>query len=161
MALPYVMPPVSPFDTITAQETNERIANIQSLAAGTGLNTSSVTGDKIASYRISRQNNTTNSSPTTARIETGWGYIQGNNTANMSKVVTFSSAFTSAPIVMVSFAGYANSAPTTNSNLQDNGTYIVTPQGIINTTFTVNMTRSASTYTSTFWYVYNWVAIGS
>lgn len=35
--LPYVMPPVSPFDTITSQETNERIANIEAVADGTGI----------------------------------------------------------------------------------------------------------------------------
>lgn len=48
MALPYVMPPVSPFDTITSQETNERIANIEALAAGTGLNDGVITNSKLS-----------------------------------------------------------------------------------------------------------------
>ena len=45
--LPYPMPPVSPFDVITSQAENERIANIKSLADGTGIGDGAVTSDKI------------------------------------------------------------------------------------------------------------------
>jgi hypothetical protein len=41
--LPYTMPPVSPFDVITSQAENEKIANIESLADGTGIGDKSVT----------------------------------------------------------------------------------------------------------------------
>lgn len=47
MALPYTMPPVSPFDVITSQAENEKIANIEALAAGTGLDDGAVTTAKI------------------------------------------------------------------------------------------------------------------
>jgi hypothetical protein len=45
--LPYPMPPVSPFDVITSQAENERIANIESLADGTGVGDGAVTAAKI------------------------------------------------------------------------------------------------------------------
>lgn len=45
--LPYTMPPVSPFDVITSQAENERIANIESLADGTGIGDGAVTLGKI------------------------------------------------------------------------------------------------------------------
>lgn len=43
----YTMPPVSPFDVITSQAENERIANIESLADGTGIGDGAITSDKI------------------------------------------------------------------------------------------------------------------
>lgn len=46
MALPYTMDPVSPFDIITSQAQNERIANIEALAAGSGLDDGAVTPAK-------------------------------------------------------------------------------------------------------------------
>lgn len=45
--LPYTMPNVSPFDTITAQETNERIANIKAVADGSGIGDAAVGATKI------------------------------------------------------------------------------------------------------------------
>lgn len=59
--LPYPMSPVSPFDVITSQAENERIANIESLADGTGIGDKSVTADKIdfatfADYTLSEIN---------------------------------------------------------------------------------------------------------
>lgn len=47
MALPYTMPPVSPFDVITSQAENEKIANIEALADGTGIDNKAVTIAKI------------------------------------------------------------------------------------------------------------------
>lgn len=55
MALPYPMSPVSPFDVITSQAENEKIANIESLADGTGIDDGAITASKIdlASYYTS------------------------------------------------------------------------------------------------------------
>lgn len=52
MALPYSMSPVSPFDVITSQAENEKIANIESLADGTGIDDGAITASKLdsASY---------------------------------------------------------------------------------------------------------------
>lgn len=47
MALPYPMSPVSPFDVITSQAENEKIANIESLADGTGIDDGAITATKI------------------------------------------------------------------------------------------------------------------
>lgn len=45
--LPYSMPPVSPFDVITSQAENERIANIKALADGTGIGDNAITASKL------------------------------------------------------------------------------------------------------------------
>lgn len=69
MPLPYPMPPVSPFDTITAQETNERIANIEALAAGTGLNNGAITAVKTAF----------GGNYSTSEVNTGFTYTGGQD----------------------------------------------------------------------------------
>lgn len=45
--LPYPMPPVSPFDLVTSQAENERIANIEALADGTGIGDKAIPAGKI------------------------------------------------------------------------------------------------------------------
>lgn len=58
--LPYPMSPVSPFDVITSQAENERIANIKSLADGTGVGDGAVTAAKIDFTTFSKGWNTNN-----------------------------------------------------------------------------------------------------
>lgn len=65
--LPYPMPPVSPFDTIKSQETNERIANIESLANGTGQGDGSITAVKTAF----------GGNYTTTEVNTGFTWVDG------------------------------------------------------------------------------------
>lgn len=80
--LPYAMPAVSPFDTITAQETNERIANIESLADGTGIGDGALTAIKTnfgGNY-------------TTSEVNTGFLYTDGKTIYKR----TFSGTITSA-----------------------------------------------------------------
>lgn len=50
--LPYTMAPVSPFDVITSQAENENIANIESLADGSGRGDGSVTTTQIANAAV-------------------------------------------------------------------------------------------------------------
>ena len=52
MALPYPMAPVSPFDVITSQAENEKIANIESLADGTGIGNNAISTAKIADNAV-------------------------------------------------------------------------------------------------------------
>lgn len=47
MSLPYPGKVYVPFDILTAQELNEDVANIESLAAGTGINDAVISYDKI------------------------------------------------------------------------------------------------------------------
>lgn len=58
---------------------------------------------------IKRQNDTTNTAPAGARIETGWGWIQvgGGAVAQVSETVTFNTAFTTLPIVLMTYGGDA------------------------------------------------------
>lgn len=68
--LPYTMPPVSPFDVITSQAENERIANIKSLADGTGIGDSAVTSDKVDWTTVQ----TAQTGWTTPTLQNGWVY---------------------------------------------------------------------------------------
>lgn len=65
--LPYTMSPVSPFDVITSQAENERIANIESLADGTGIGDNAITADKTAF----------GGNYSTSEVNTGFKWIDG------------------------------------------------------------------------------------
>lgn len=60
MALPYPGKVYVPFDILTAQELNEDVANIESLAAGTGFNTGAIPTAALANISV-----------TTAKINDG------------------------------------------------------------------------------------------
>lgn len=65
-----------------------------------------VTGQKIVSYLNQRQNDTSNVTETTAKVQSGWGRMtfMGQN-AYMAESVTFPQAFSSIPLVIVSHGG--------------------------------------------------------
>lgn len=65
----------------------------------------SVTGAKIATYRVARQNDTTNVTENTAKILTGWGWVAVGGLGTGIEIVTFSSAFTTLPIVTLTYGG--------------------------------------------------------
>ena len=52
MSLPYPSMVFVPLDILTAEEMNQIVGNIESLAAGTGLNDGAITSDKIDSATI-------------------------------------------------------------------------------------------------------------
>ena len=64
-----------------------------------------VTGAKIATYRVARQNDTTNVTENTAKILTGWGWVAVGGLGTGIEIVTFSSAFTTLPIVTLTYGG--------------------------------------------------------
>lgn len=120
-----------------------------------------VTGEKIANYKIVRQNNTSNSTENTARILTGWGVIAVGGVATGTEVVTFNSAFTSIPIVTLTYGGDHASSTTYGSggiNLKQafGGAILLTT-----TTFTAYI-RSAdgSNWPGGAQVFYQWTAIG-
>lgn len=95
MPLPYPMPPVSPFDTITAQETNERIANIEALAAGTGLNNGAITAVKTAF----------GGNYSTSEVNTGFTYSGGQDIYKRTFAGTITQASGSRNIVVLQNGG--------------------------------------------------------
>lgn len=121
-----------------------------------------VTSTELDGTTVVRRQNITTNSTTSARIETGWGYLIGNSTGAMTNAITFGLAFSTVPIVTVTFAGYNSSIPVTNAgNLQDNNSYSFSGQGISTSGFTLNMFRNGATFANTLYYVYNWIAIGA
>lgn len=102
-----------------ANLTDLSVSGTLSLPAGSletaDYGNASVTGEKIANYKIVRQNNTSNSTENTARILTGWGVIAVGGVATGTEVVTFDSAFTSIPIVTLTYGGDNASSTTYGS----------------------------------------------
>lgn len=121
----------------------------------------SVTGEKIANYKIVRQNNTSNSTENTARILTGWGVIAMGGVATGTEVVTFDSAFTSIPIVTLTYGGDNASSTTYGSGSINLKQAYGGAVSLTTTTFTAYI-RSAD---GTNWpggaqAFYQWTAIG-
>lgn len=132
-----------------------------------GVNTASiedsaVTGAKIATYKIVRQNDTSNTTETTARILTGWGVIAYNTGAtNVNEAITFNSAFTSAPIVTVTFGGDHATLQTYGSggNLVE-ATINAKALLITTTGFTVYLHKPTGGNLAAGYGFYQWTAIG-
>lgn len=112
---------------------------------------------------IKRQNDTTNTSVAGARIETGWGFINGNNTSVITKDVTFSTPFTTVPIITVSPAGgklsINGSYPDTGNFYVDNIYAAVSSQ--TTSSFKCTLVRAGGvTAGSTTCAYFTWIAIG-
>lgn len=71
MALPYLTKVVLPFDIATAQDMNERHANDVALAAGSGLDDSSITASKLDFTTLAFGNHST------TEVDTGFKWIDG------------------------------------------------------------------------------------
>ena len=128
--LPYAMPAVSPFDTITAQETNERIANIESLADGTGVGDGAVTGDKI--------DFSTMQSSTSSKTLTNTSNFATSSTTMSTKMSTTLNAGRYLATYSVPFAnGGSGASGETNSRLlMDGGQYAPMVGFLPNMTYT-------------------------
>lgn len=122
----------------------------------------SIQGANIANYKIVRQNNTTNSTETSARFLSGWGVMAYNTgTTFVSESVTFDTAFTSAPIVTISFGGDHASLQTYGSggNLVE-AVVSTKPVNISTTGFTVYMHKPSGGNFSAGYGFYQWFAVG-
>lgn len=150
--------------------------NDYALADGTGISNnaiitrhildSNVTGAKIASYRINRQDKTgNNTAKTAARIETGWDYIVGAGASSINKSMTFGAAFTSAPMVMTNMIGLRATSAGTPTGPEWFTTGIAgncrVNTGQSTTGFSVTISEeSAGTLANTNNYGFQWIAIG-
>lgn len=112
---------------------------------------------------VNRRNISTNATVDNFTISTGWFYIQGNGSVSMTASVAFPQEFTSAPIVIVSYAGASGSVPTQISDLTSNpgatsrtvSVYATTTAG-----FSISLVSSASVGTGVYLGV-TWTAVGS
>jgi hypothetical protein len=124
---------------------------------------SAVTGAKIGSYKALRQDDTTNSTETSARVLTGWGVITPGVANSGSETITFVSAFSSRPIIVITSGGDNAAATTYGSgaiNVKD--AVIFTAGSITTTNFVASFkVRDASNYAAGNTVFYQWMAIGS
>lgn len=109
-----------------------------------------------------RQDDTTNTI-TAPRIESGWGVVSTNSSTSIySETVTFSAAFASRPIVVMTFGGDSNVAATYGSG----GSVIeanvnVKAHTITTTNFVAYLRKPDNTnYGGTGFAFYQWIAIG-
>lgn len=112
------------------------------------------------------QNDAASSSVTGYRLEWGWGYIQGDASGDLSETVTFGTAFTTAPVIILTPTGSsATVIPTgigsfTNA-FSSNTAPTAHATSITTTNFIANLVRSAGNYGNTDYYGYLWMAIGT
>lgn len=130
---------------------------------GSNIADNSVSGSKLSSYKVSRQNNTTNTSLTNARIETGWGWMQFTSSVTVnSELVSFGTSFNDKPIVVVTFGGDAGNVPavygTGGNNIQ--GPSSAKAISITNNGFTAYVWANSSWSANDTVY-YQWIAIGN
>lgn len=137
------------------------------LSAGGVTNTAlagGITGDKLTSYKVQRQNDTTNTTLTGARIETGWGWILGTGGVSYAgENISFSTPFTVAPIVICSNVGSRlTTNPTLISDLTSPADMIIETSAVATGGFRLDMeTRAANNTDVNKRYGYSWIAIGA
>lgn len=123
-----------------------------------------VTGIKIASLPTRRQNNTTNTTESTAIIQSGWGSITfGGASAIVSEAVTFPTAFTNRPIVLITQGGDQVSGVVDLGNGASSVHGLTTCKAVSVTTsgFTAFCGQSqGSNYSAGNIVYYHWLAIG-
>lgn len=147
-------PVISNFSSATHDHTNA--------ANGGTLGSLSVTGTQISTYRIIRQNDTTNTTELTARILTGWGWIAYDTGANtVLETVTFASAFTNLPIVQVTFGGDHGSSTTYGAGGNNiSGRVHAKAHSITTSTFVVQLHNGEGVNFSAGNAFYQWQATG-
>lgn len=139
-------------------------ANIAAAAAidGSKLADAGVTGPKLSgTYKITRQDNTTNSTESTARVLTGWGLITPGVATIATELVTFNSAFTSPPIVMATYGGDTTGATSTyGSGAATVQNAYATAILVTATTFTIRLVSPGGSWAAGNTVYYQWIAIG-
>lgn len=132
-------------------------------AGGGSLGSSVVTGTNIASYKILRQDNTSNSTETAAKQQSGEGFIVNDTGANtISETVTFPSAFSFIPIVVATFGGDHGSSTTYGAGGNNvSGRVHIKAHTISTTGFTVQLHNGEGVNFSSGNSFYQWIAIGN
>lgn len=152
----YTMPTAT--DTLVGRASTDTLTNKTIDAAGTG---NSITN--VANLSVKRQNDTSNATVTGARIETGWGVITATAVTVLTETVTFGTAFTTAPIVIVTSGGDNVSGTATygaGTAARNNAFGIA--HTITTSNFIVRMrSEGGVAWTSGDTVFYQWIAIGT
>lgn len=99
-----------------------------------------------------------------ARIELGWGQMQGSGAASgvMAEAITFDKPFASPPIVKATYNNVkSGSAATAVSEFTTGAEDVTVSVSSITTTGFVLRMYKPSVLTSTQWFGYSWMAIGA
>lgn len=117
----------------------------------------------VISQIAARQNDTTNTSVTTARIETGWGFIAYAAATSVAEAVSFGTAFSTAPIVVITFGGDSVAGTTYGSGANTvEAALVAKAESITTSGFSARLFKGTGGNLATpgngF---YQWIAIGS
>lgn len=138
--LPYSLSPVSPFDVITSQAENERIADIESLADGTGIGDEAVTTAKIVNGAVTaakietqqawQSQSLTNGTGTCRYYKDSLGFVHLRGTINISgtSVVLFTLPAGYRPGAIMEFP-HPSGGTYGQSSVDTNGVFIKTVGG--------------------------------
>ena len=124
-----------------------------------------VTSTKLAEafLRLRRQDNTTNSAPTGYLIQSGWGFVTGTSSNTGTKTVTFPTAFSAAPIVLMTSLGAKGTDPANISDFTTNQTsneWNFAAQDIVAASFVARCIRDGTSM-GTLRIGFTWLAIGA
>lgn len=111
---------------------------------------------------INIQLDTTNSTPSGVKVQTGWGQILGAGASSLSETVTFPVAFTAVYSVTISFLGFKSGGTAATDITQFNsaisGGNMVQTNSITLSSF-VAMMQSTGTFGAAY-HGYSWIAYG-
>lgn len=115
---------------------------------------------------VAKQENTTNTDPwtDTLDLQTGWGFIQGNDATVISETVTFPHAFAAAPIVIATALGRHTASPSAIGDFTTapGNIWGAVVDDITTTSFTITiLIETGVTLPSTSYFGYTWQAIGA
>ena len=122
---------------------------------------------KLVKVAVLRQNDTTNAYNNNSVILTGWGFILGDTTSQMTEAITFGVTFSSAPLIVANgFGSKTGSDPSVIANLTDAANHHAAPEVPSTTGFNIRLSRisadgdAVTGFGNTVRYAYAWIAIG-
>lgn len=176
MSLPHPNIVFTPLTTITAQDHNNQMANVASLADGTGVNDGAIVGNKLKNSTVTadkidfttmpleekvkvKRNNTTTDKPVNIQCGVAMLNVQ-SNALEATVQITFPKQFKTIPTVVCSFGGYGQPGDgwTDKPNALWGGCTF-SAVGVTNTSFTARCRRFDGAQLLGTYYV-NWIAIG-
>jgi len=116
--------------------------------------------DNTITFPVQRQNNTTNTTVVGSRIETGWGVIVPGASGVAQETVTFATAFTDRPIVIMTYGGDANSSTTYGSGAIVVNIAVTAAHTITTSNFVARCQSTGGAWSAGNTVFYQWMAIG-
>jgi len=151
----YTMP--SSTDTLVGRASTDTLTNKT-------INASNNTITNVSNLSVARQDNTTNSTVGGSRIETGWGVVAvTTSSGSYNETVTFNSAFTAPPIVIITYGGdnitggsaYGNGGNVIEANI------IVKAVDVTTSNFGAWLRKPSGSFVVNGYAYYQWMAIGA